>query len=272
MSNNDSAVPAAAPTATRFTAVQDGKVLRITITNPGRKNAIDYDTMVALGDTFRSAGEDRVVRAIVLTGEGGDFCTGADLSASADEASRGITSDMVMDAANRLVRAIVDAPVPVIVRIRGAAAGVGVGIALAADLVYASEDSYLLLAFINIGLMPDGGAAALVAAAAGRPLAARMALLGERLPAREAAAAGLFTAVVPDDELDGAVEAGVTKIASGPRRALELTKQALNQATLISLDAALAAEKAGQTELLRSPDFVEGATAMLTKRKPVFAD
>ncbi|WP_280353412.1 enoyl-CoA hydratase-related protein, partial [Nocardia abscessus] len=91
-------------------------------------------------------------------------------------------------------------------------------------------------------------------------------------PARYAAAAGLFTAVVPDDELDAAVEAGVTKIATGPRRALELTKQALNQATLVSLDAALAAEKAGQTELLRSPDFVEGATAMLTKRKPVFAD
>ncbi|MGK8511824.1 enoyl-CoA hydratase [Nocardia asiatica] len=272
MSNNDSAAPAAAPAAARFTAVQDGKVLRVTITNPKRKNAIDYDTMVALGDTFRSAAEDRAVRAIVLTGEGSDFCTGADLSASADEARRGITSDMVMDAANRLVRAIVDAPVPVIVRIRGAAAGVGVGIALAADLVYASEDSYLLLAFINIGLMPDGGAAALVAAAAGRPLAARMALLGERLPAREAAAAGLFTAVVSDAELDAAVEVGVEKIATGPRRALELTKRALNQATLTSLDAALAAEKAGQTELLRSPDFVEGATAMLTKRKAVFAD
>ncbi len=82
----------------------------------------------------------------------------------------------------------------------------------------------------------------------------------------------MFTGVVPYDQLDAAVEAGVTKIAAGPRRALELTKQALNQATLISLDAALAAEKAGQTELLRSPDFVEGATAMLTKRKPVFAD
>ncbi|MGQ4618170.1 enoyl-CoA hydratase-related protein [Nocardia sp. R7R-8] len=271
MSNNDSAAPAA-PAAAKFTAVQDGKVLRITITNPTRKNAIDYDTMVALGDTFRTAANDRAVRAIVLTGEGGAFCTGADVSASADQARRSITPDLVMDAANRLVRAIVDAPVPVIARIRGAAAGVGVGIALAADLVYASEDSYLLLAFINIGLMPDGGAATLVAAAAGRPLAARMALLGERLPAREAAAAGLFTAVVPDDELDAAVEAGVAKIATGPRRALELTKQALNQATLASLDSALAAEKAGQTELLSSPDFMEGAAALLGKRKPVFTD
>ncbi|WP_330233103.1 enoyl-CoA hydratase [Nocardia sp. NBC_00508] len=273
MSNTDSVDAADTPAAaTGFTAVKEGKALRVTITKPKRKNAIDYDTMVALGDTFRAVAEDRAVRVIVLTGEGGDFCTGADLSASADEARRGITSDMVMDAANRLVRAIVDAPVPVIARIRGAAAGVGVGIALAADLVFASEDAYLLLAFINIGLMPDGGAAALVAAAAGRPLAARMALLGERLPAPEARAAGLFTAVVPDDELDDSVQAAIAKIAAGPRRALELTKQALNQATLTSLDAALAAEKAGQTELLRSSDFAEGATAMLTKRKPVFAD
>ncbi|MGO4617998.1 enoyl-CoA hydratase [Nocardia sp. 2YAB30] len=273
MSNPDSVVSAGAPaTAAGFSVVQDGKVLRVTITKPKRKNAIDYDTMVALGDTFHAAAEDRAVRVVLLTGEGSDFCTGADLSATEDEAQRGITSDMVMDAANRLVRAVVDAPIPVIVQIRGAAAGVGVGIALAADLVYASEDSYLLLAFINIGLMPDGGAAALVAAAAGRPLAAAMALLGERLPAPAAKAAGLFTAVVPDDELDATVEAAAAKIASGPRRALELTKKTLNQATLTSLDAALAAEKAGQSELLRSSDFAEGAIAMLTKRKPVFAD
>ncbi|TQM28836.1 enoyl-CoA hydratase-related protein [Nocardia bhagyanarayanae] len=270
MSNTDSAPAATAPAG--FTAVQDGKVLRITITKPKRKNAIDYDTMVALGDTFLAAAENRSVRAIVLTGAGDDFCTGADLVASPGEAQRGITSDMVMDAANRLVRAVVDAPVPVVARIKGAAAGVGVGIALAADLVYASEDSYLLLAFINIGLMPDGGAAALVAAAAGRPLAAEMALLGERLPASAGKRAGLFTAVLPDDELDAAVEAAVAKLAAGPRRALELTKKALNQATLTALDAALAAEKTGQSELLASPDFREGATAMLTKRKPVFAD
>ncbi|MEV5838970.1 enoyl-CoA hydratase-related protein [Nocardia sp. NPDC052112] len=264
--------PDSATTPVGFSAVHDGKVLRVTLTNPKRKNAVDYDTMVALGDAFLAAAQDHSVRVIVLTGEGGDFCTGADLAASAAEAQRGITSDMVMDAANRLVKAIVDAPIPVIARVEGAAAGVGVGIALAADLVYAAEDSYLLLAFINIGLMPDGGAAAMVAAAAGRPLAAEMALLGERLPAPAAKAAGLFTAVVAGDELDAKVEAAAAKIAAGPRRALELTKKALNAATLSALDAALAAEKTGQSELLQSPDFFEGATAMLTKRKPVFAD
>lgn len=270
MSNTDSTTEAPAPA--RFSAVKDGKILRVTITNPKRKNAISYDTLVALGDTFLEVAQDTSVRAIILSGEAGDFSTGADLSSSATEAQRGITPDQIMDAANRLVRAIVDAPVPVIAKVTGAAAGVGVGIALAADLVYAAEDSYLLLAFINIGLMPDGGAAALVAAAAGRPLAAKMALLGERLPAAEAHKAGLFTAVLPADELDAAVEAVAAKVAAGPRRALELTKRALNQSTLATLDETLAAEKSGQTELLQSPDFVEGATAMLTKRKPVFGD
>lgn len=273
MSNTDSAaVDVSSTPATGFSAVHDGKVLRVTITNPKRKNAVDYDTMVALGDTFVNASQDKSVRVIVLTGEGGDFCTGADLSATVREAQRGITPDMTMDAANRLVQAIVDAPIPVIARVRGAAAGVGVALALAADLVYASDDAYLLLAFINIGLMPDGGAAAMIAAAAGRPLAAEMALLGERLPAPAAKQAGLFTAVVPEAELDQKVEAAAAKLATGPRRALELTKQALNQATLTSLAPALAAEKSGQTELLTSPDFLEGATAMLTKRKPVFGD
>ncbi|MET7768760.1 enoyl-CoA hydratase-related protein [Nocardia sp. NPDC005366] len=266
MSNTDSAA------ATSFSAVKDGKILRVTITNPKRKNAIDYDTMVALGETFLATAEDRSVRVIVLTGEGSDFCTGADLSAAANNVQRGITSEMVMDAANNLVKSIIDCPVPVIARIKGAAAGVGVGIALAADLVYADVDSYLLLAFINIGLMPDGGAAAMVAAAAGRPLAAEMALLGERLPAPAAKAAGLFAGVHAGEDLDAKVEAAAAKLAAGPRRALELTKAALNAAALPSLDAALAAEKSGQSELLESPDFIEGATAMLTKRPPVFSD
>ncbi|NUS93965.1 MAG: enoyl-CoA hydratase, partial [Nocardia sp.] len=164
MVDTDSPTPSPATQPAGFSAVQDGRVLRVTLTKPKRKNALDYDSMVALGDTFLAAAQDQAVRVVVLTGEGGDFCTGADLAASAAEGARGITPDQVMDAANRLVRAIVDLPVPVIVRLRGATAGVGVGIALAADLVYAEADSYLLLAFINIGLMPDGGAAALVAA------------------------------------------------------------------------------------------------------------
>ncbi|MFI5777067.1 enoyl-CoA hydratase-related protein [Nocardia sp. NPDC051570] len=265
MSEVDHSIP-----ATGFSAIRDGRVLRITITNPRRKNAIDYDTMVALGDTFLAAADDTSVRAIVLTGAGADFCTGADLSTADADLRRGITPEVTMDAANRLVRAIVDAPVPVVARIRGAAAGIGVALALAADLSYASDEAYLLLAFINIGLMPDGGAAAMIAAAAGRTVAAEMALLGERMPVTEAARRGILTAALPVEELDARVAAVAAKLGAGPRRALELTKRALDRAALAALDTALADEKNGQTELLRTPDFAEGASAMLQKRSAVF--
>ncbi|MVU79072.1 enoyl-CoA hydratase [Nocardia sp. ET3-3] len=255
-----------------FTAIQDGRVLRITISNPKRKNALTYDGMVSLGDTVRAASANPALRVIVITGDGGDFCTGADLSAADAYAERGITNEMILDGANGMIKAIVEAPIPVIARVKGSAAGIGVAIALAADLTYLSEDAYLLLAFINIGLMPDGGAAAMVAAAAGRPLAAEMALLGERLPARKALEHSLIAGVHTDEELDAKVEAAVAKLAHGPRRALELTKLALNGAALASLDSALAAEKTGQCELLDSADFAEGASAMLQKRKAVFAE
>ncbi|MEB3022816.1 enoyl-CoA hydratase [[Mycobacterium] crassicus] len=250
----------------KLTATRDGRVLRVTITNPARLNAIDYATMAALGDVFAGAADDPGVRAIVITGEGKAFCTGADLSAM----SGGIGPEEVMDCASRLVTAITATPVPVIARINGPAAGVGVGIALAADLIYAAESAYFLLSFTNIGLMPDGGTTALIAAAAGRAVANEMALLGERLPATAARDAGLINAVLTDAELDAQVDQAAEKLAHGPRRALELTKRALNATNLAALDAALAREKDGQVELLGSADFAEGATAMLQKRKAVF--
>ncbi|GFG83672.1 enoyl-CoA hydratase [Mycolicibacter algericus] len=254
--------------APKLTATRDGRILRVTLTNPERLNAIDYATMAALGDVFAGAAADPEVRVIVITGEGKAFCTGADLSATAG----GVTPDEVMDCAGRLVTLIAETPVPVIARINGPTAGVGVGIALAADLIYATERAYFLLSFTNIGLMPDGGTTALVAAAGGRALANEMALLGGRLPATAARDAGLINAVLPDAELDARVQEAAEKLAHGPRRALELTKQALNATNLASLEAALAREKAGQVELLGSPDFLEGATAMLQKRKAVFAE
>ncbi|OBH15632.1 enoyl-CoA hydratase-related protein [Mycolicibacter sinensis] len=189
-------------TSAKLTAARDGRVLRVTLTNPERLNAIDYATMAALGDVFAEASGDPAVRAVVITGEGKAFCTGADLSATAG----GVTAEEVMDCAARLVTAIAESPVPVIARVNGAAAGVGVGIALA------------------------------------------------------------------DAELDARVDEATAKLAHGPRRALELTKQALNATSLASLGAALAREKAGQVELLGSPDFIEGATAMLQKRQAVFAE
>ena len=139
-------------------------------------------------------------------------------------------------AANRAVRAIVALPRPVVAVVQGPAAGVGVSLALACDLVLASDKAFFMLAFTKIGLMPDGGASALIAAAIGRIGAMRMALLAERLPAADALACGLISAVYPADDFDAEVDKVVSGLLSGPAVAFAKTKDAINAATLTELE------------------------------------
>lgn len=244
-------------------------VLELTISRPGRMNAVDMSTMRELGAAIREAGRDPSVRSILITGVGSAFCTGADLAAAAvNPADPGV----VMDVANEVIRAIVEVPVPVVAAVNGPAAGVGVSIALAADLTYAADSAYFLLAFVGIGLMPDGGSSVLVSASIGRAKAAELALLGERLPAAEADRLGLVSRTLPDGDLLDHARGVAARLAAGPRRALELTKRALAAGTLAALDDALEREKVGQSELLASADFAEGAAAMLQKRTPRYSD
>src|SRR5699024_2807680 len=140
--------------------------------------------------------------------------------------------EALLDVANAVIRAVVQTPVPVIAAVNGAAVGFGVGLALAADLTFAAESAYFFLSFTAIVAMPDGGTTALTAAAAGRTLALDMALLPDRLPAADAARARLITCCVPDAELAQRVDEAAARLASGPRRALELTKRAVNAAAL----------------------------------------
>ena len=129
-----------------------------------------------------------------------------------------------------------------------------------------------MLAFTKIGLMPDGGASALVAAAIGRIRAMRMALLAERLPAAEALAAGLISAVYPAEDFDAEVDKVISTLLGGPVVAYAKTKDSINAATLTELDAALHREFRGQSILLRSADLREGATAFQQRRTPNFTD
>jgi enoyl-CoA hydratase len=156
--------------------------------------------------------------------------------------------------------------------VHGPAAGVGVSLAIAADVILASEKAYFLLAFTKIGLMPDGGASALVAAAIGRTRAMRMALLAERLSAADALATGLVSAVYPADDLEAAVTAVIETLKSGPAVALRRTKDAINAATLTELEGALERETEGQLSLLSAHDFREGTTAFQQRRPATFTD
>jgi len=159
---------------------------------------------------------------------------------------------------------------PVVAAVRGVAAGVGCSMAVACDLVVAAESASFLLAFARIGLMPDGGATATVAASVGRARAMRMALLAEPLPARAAYDAGLVSHVVPDAEHEAAVRELVSRLAEGPPLSYAASKKAINAAALAELDAALGRERSGQTALLRTADAAEGMRAFTDRRTPRF--
>ncbi|GAF43082.1 enoyl-CoA hydratase [Rhodococcus wratislaviensis] len=249
------------------TSVDNG-LLRLTFNRPTRLNAVTAKSLNAVADALESKADDPLVAAAVLTGTGRAFCTGADLGS--EDTSRP-PSAMTIDAANRAVAAIRAFPRPVVGAVNGPAAGVGVSLALACDLTVATESSYFLLAFTKVGLMPDGGATALVAASIGRARALKMALLAERLPAPEALAAGLIADVYPDAEFVDSVDTLARGMASGPSQAYCWTKNAVNDATLIQLGSAFARERKGQLDLLASADFEEGLAAFLEKRAAVFS-
>lgn len=253
-------------------------VARVVIDRPARKHSLDTATSVAFIELLGGWARNDAVRVVVIGAAGRDFCTGADIvdmatapaPRSADEARD--RAERTIDNGCDLVRAVRGLQVPVISVIGGAAVGIGASIAFASDLVYASTESYFLLAFVNIGLMPDGAATATVAAAVGRARANELALLGERLPAQQAYADGLVTAAVAPDALDAKVEKVVEKLLAASPRALTLTKKALDAQTLGGFDLALELEREGQIELLQSPEFAALITAFAgskkTKRTP----
>lgn len=247
---------------------QTGTVLRITLNRPDCLNALTTDMLTRAAETVDQAGSDPGIRVIVVTGAGSAFSSGADLFGGGDGRPPGLDT---VDAANHLVVAIRRVPRPVLAAVNGPAAGVGCSIALAADLIVVQESAYLLLAFTRVGLMPDGGATALVPAAVGRARASRMALLAEPVPARRAAEWGLVTHVVGDDDFDAEIERLVTQLATGPTAAYAQTKLALNAASLTQFEASLATERAGQAQLFASKDFIAGVTAFQEKRAPEFS-
>lgn len=241
-------------------------VMRVTFNRPDRFNALTVSMLDRAAEAIETCGERDRTRAIVLTGMGRAFSSGADLSESGVPGG----TDGI-DAANRLVRAIREVPKPVLAAVNGAAAGVGCSFALAADLVVAAESAYFMLAFANVGLMPDGGATLLLPTQIGRTRAARMAMLAERVPAPLAEKWGMVSFVVPDGDFESETDRLADRLGRGPTEAFARTKQAFNAAALSGLEDALMAERTGQTALLATHDHAEGVAAFRAKRSPQFA-
>jgi enoyl-CoA hydratase len=267
----DSGIASLAPVAGLDVTLTD-KVLSVTINRPDSLNSLTIPVITGMADALEQAAVDPGVKVVRLGGAGRGFSSGAGISADDMSGSGGVPPDEIILEINRLIRAIVALPHPVVAVIQGPAAGVGVSIALACDVVLASDRAFFMLAFTKIGLMPDGGASALVAAAVGRIRAMRMALLPERLAATEALSWGLVSAVYPADHFDAEVDKVLARLAAGPAVAFAKTKDAINAATLTELEAALEREFKGQSGLLRAHDLKEGTKAFQEKRAPVFTD
>lgn len=248
-------------TSSVLTDLNDG-VVTVTINRPESLNALTKEAMEAIGDAVAEAAS--TARVLILTGNDRSFSSGADLQGSVQSGGLGL------ERANAIIRSIIDLRIPTIAAVSGPAAGIGCSLALACDYTVMSEESYLMLAFAKIGLMPDGGATALVAASAGRHRAMKMALTAQKVWAKEALDWGLASEVIPAGEHLNRAQEIAAQWAQGAPLAFAASKEAINTATLTELDDAFDRELTGQTALRASNDFAEGVTAFIEKRGPNF--
>jgi 2-(1,2-epoxy-1,2-dihydrophenyl)acetyl-CoA isomerase len=251
---------------------RDGAAVKIALNRPERMNAWSDGLSRDLLAVLREVAADETVRAVMLTGNGRAFCSGADLKDGADDAVAGKldTYTTLTRWYHPIVTTIREMPKPVLTAVNGPAAGAGLSLALAGDLVVAAESAYFMLAFVGIGLVPDGGASLFVPSRVGFARAAEMAMLGERVSAAKAVDWGLINSAWPDAEFAAKADALVARLAAGPTRSYAGSKRELNHWLYDRMAAHLELEASIQGELAASADFVEGVSAFLQKRPPEF--
>jgi 2-(1,2-epoxy-1,2-dihydrophenyl)acetyl-CoA isomerase len=262
-----------AQTPTKVTTRIDAGVGVITLSDPSTLNAAGLDLMRELTAAFQDLAYGDKCRAIVLTGEGRGFCSGANLSGGgaagrATDASTG-PNQSLLQTFNPFVSAVRKSPKPLVAAVNGVAAGVGVSLALACDLCVAAESAYFLLAFRRIGLVPDGGATWILPRLVGKARAMELMLLGEKLPAKTAAEWGLINKAVPDAELMDAAMQYARALADGPA-SLALTRNLVWDALDSAWHEQLEAEAYAQGDAARTSDAREGVMAFVEKRPAAF--
>lgn len=247
---------------------RSGGILTVTLNRPEKKNACLPPMWDALAETFRSTVQDESIRVVVVTGAGGDFCSGADLWAPEDgEPPHRLTA---MRQVNAAIQALHDVPQPTIAKVPGVAAGAGCSLALACDLVVAADVARFTEIFAKRGLALDAGSSWLLPRSVGLHKAKELAFFGEIIDAAEAERIGLVNRVVAAADLDAAVDEWGQRLAAGPPIALTLTKSMLNNSANRTMAQALDDEAKSQTITLASEDAAEAFAAYVDKREPTF--
>lgn len=248
----------------------DDAVATITMNRPERRNALnqalDRDLRTALG----AVADDDAVRAVVLRGAGPGFCAGADLTVLQQVSEPKDVYEHIMTRYWPIVEHLVTMPKPTLAAVNGMAAGAGCALALACDLRVMAKDAHLMMAFSNIGFVPDSGASWLFVRQIGYSRAFELAAEATPIPADRCLDLGLTNRVVPTDDLHDATAAWARQLAQRPTLALGLTKKALHAAQEQSLEATLETEARLQMEAVQSHDHREGVQAFLDKRDPDF--
>src|SRR5207248_4299127 len=249
---------------------QAGGVGRIILNRPDTLNAWTAEFGRDLRSVVEGEAADESVRAVLVTGAGRGFSSGADLKAGfephPDDGMPDVHKEL-HEIYHPAIAGVRRLPKPVVACVNGPAVGIGCSLALACDLVLAAESAFFGLAFVNIGLMPDGGSTLFVPAAVGKARAFQMALLGERVSSQQALDWGLVNFVHPDDRVREEAEALVEKLSKGPTRSYAGSKRALNQMLYPNLDGQLELEAEIQHALARTADFMEGVGAFVEKRE-----
>jgi 2-(1,2-epoxy-1,2-dihydrophenyl)acetyl-CoA isomerase len=250
-----------------------GTAAKIELNRPERMNAWDKQFGIDLLAAVQVVAQDDDVRAVMITGAGRGFSSGADLKAGFDPTPDG-KPDVYTTLTERyhpIIVGIREMPKPVVAAVNGAAVGIGCSLAICSDLVVAAESAYFLLAFVNVGLTPDGGSSLFIPARVGHARAAEMAMLGERIPAPRALEWGLINRVHPDAEFEREAGALLDRLAAGPTRSYAGTKRQLNRWIYAGMDEQLELEATIQQEQAASADFVEGVMAFVEKREARFS-
>jgi 2-(1,2-epoxy-1,2-dihydrophenyl)acetyl-CoA isomerase len=246
-----------------------GAVARVVINRPERKNALGNDMRALLIEAFSAADADDEVRAVILTGAGDTFCAGADVSQMRSLDVKSVRSHLRHNV-NALIRALYHIEKPVIASVRGAAVGIGLSMMLACDMVIASDTARFSCIFARRGLAPDSGAVFFLSRLIGMARARELVFSTRFLSAREAADWGIVNRVVPDAELENAVQELAASMAAQPTYALAMAKKLFQFSLEPGLDHFLEYEALMQPQFPQTEDYREGIAAFKEKRPPRF--
>jgi 2-(1,2-epoxy-1,2-dihydrophenyl)acetyl-CoA isomerase len=252
---------------------REGPVATLRLNNPSRLNALSRQMTVELIHELERIRDEPEVRAVLLTGEGRAFCSGADLGPLKEPylaGERPRLSGILRDGYNRLIPLLAETPKPVVAALNGVVAGAGASLALACDLRIAADDLAFSLAFIRIGLIPDSGASYFLPRTVGMGRALELALLNDRLDAAAALEMGVVNRVVASGSLLQEARSLAQRVAEMPTVAMGLTKRMFREASTLSLADTLEREADTQDEASTTEDHLEGVLAFLEKRPARF--